>query len=78
MYDEKESLKKSYNQNKKKNKKKLKQLLDKGLDRKESIDSLRNKVTMLRMELNQNHENIHKAREVLPKAIRKDYCPKND
>ena len=93
LYDEIESLKEeleSKEEEEKNKKKKLKQLIDKGLDEGESIESLREKVTMLRLELNENHENINKAREVLQKAksfdecsksmdiVLKDYSPKNE
>ena len=42
---------------------KLQQLIDKAYGEGESIESLREKITMLRMELNTNNEYISKAKE---------------
>ena len=93
LYDEIEYLKEELHlkeTEEQKKKIKLQQLIDKGYDEEEPIESLREKITMLRMELNQNNESINKANEVLKKAkdfdecstsmniVLNDFEPKND
>ena len=93
LYNELQSIREELSnkiQEEKENKTKLQQMMNKGYDEGESIESLREKVTMLRLQLDQNNENINKAKEVLKKAksfdecsksmdiVLKDYLPKNE
>ena len=80
LYNELQSIKEELSnkvQEEKENKTKLQQMMNKGYDEGESIESLREKVTMLRLQLDQNNENINKAKEVLKKAKSFDECSKS-
>ena len=75
LYDEIEYLKEQlYLKEKEEQQKKIKlqQLIDKTYNEGESIESLREKITMLRMELNTNNEYINKAKEG-----KEDLCSSN-
>ena len=77
LYDEIDYLKEELKLKEKEEQKKktfLQELIDKGYDEQESVESLREKIIMLRIELNQNNENIIKAREVLKKERSFDEC----
>ena len=66
LYDEIEYLKEQLHLKEKEQQQKkikLQQLIDKSYGEGESIESLREKITMLRMELNTNNEYINKAKE---------------
>lgn len=55
---------------------KIQQLINKGYDEGDSIESLKEKMTMLRMQLIQNNENVNKAKEIIFKAKSFDECSK--
>ena len=55
---------------------KIQQLINKGYDEGDSIESLKEKMTMLRMQLIQNNENVNKAKEISFKAKSFDECSK--